>query len=60
MGVVYLVGATVLGALFLREAVAMWREGTDRRAMRVYKYSITYLTALFALIAVDVVVPIGF
>ena len=60
MGLVYLVGAAVLGALFLREAVAMWREGTDRRAMRVYKSSITYLTALFALIAVDVVVPVAF
>jgi len=56
MGLVFLAGALVLGALFLFQAFAMWREGTDRRAVRLYKYSITYLTGLFALIVLDVVV----
>ena len=39
----------------------MWREGIDRRAVRLYKFSITYLTALFALIALDALVflPLG-
>jgi heme O synthase-like polyprenyltransferase len=32
----------------------MAREGTDARAVKLYKYSITYLTALFALIILDV------
>jgi protoheme IX farnesyltransferase len=59
LGLLYLAGAVALGAVFLREAFAMWREGTDRRAMRLYRYSITYLTALFALIVVDVALPIG-
>ena len=54
MGLVFLAGALVLGALFLFQAFAMWREGTDARAVRLYRYSITYLTALFALIIVDV------
>jgi protoheme IX farnesyltransferase len=54
MGLVFLAGALVLGALFLLQALAMWRDGTDVRAVRLYRYSITYLTALFALIIVDV------
>jgi protoheme IX farnesyltransferase len=61
MGLVFLAGALVLGALFLLQAFAMWREGTDQRAVRLYRYSITYLTALFALIILDVFVflPLG-
>jgi protoheme IX farnesyltransferase len=54
MGLIFLAGALVLGALFLFQAFAMAREGTDARAMKLYKYSITYLTALFALIILDV------
>ena len=50
MGLVFLGGSLVLGGLFLFQAFAMWREGTDRRAVRLYRYSITYLTALFGLI----------
>jgi protoheme IX farnesyltransferase len=56
MGLVFLAGALLLGGLFLFQAFAMWREGTDRRAVRLYKYSITYLTGLFALIVLDVAV----
>ena len=54
MGLVFLAGSLVLGAMFLMQAFLMWRDGTDARAVRLYKYSITYLTALFALIVVDV------
>ncbi|MFV2063241.1 MAG: heme o synthase [Chloroflexota bacterium] len=56
MGLVFLAGALVLGGLFLFQAFAMAREGTDARAVRMYRYSITYLTALFALIVLDVAV----
>ncbi|HUP83192.1 MAG TPA: heme o synthase [Candidatus Limnocylindria bacterium] len=56
MGLVFLGGALVLGALFLLQAFLMWRDRTDVRAVRLYKYSITYLTALFALIILDVFV----
>jgi protoheme IX farnesyltransferase len=59
MGLVFLAGALVLGVLFLLQAFLMWREGTDARAVRLYRYSITYLTALFALIILDVFVFIG-
>ncbi len=57
MGVIYVVGAAVLGALFLRQAWGLWREGTGAGAVRLYRYSITYLTALFSLIAVDALLP---
>lgn len=56
LGLVYLGGAIVLGGLFLLQAFLMWREGTDVRAVRLYRYSITYLTALFALMVLDVFV----
>lgn len=61
MGLLFLAGALVLGGLFLLQAFQMAREGTDARAVRLYKYSITYLTALFALIVLDVAVfiPLG-
>ena len=54
MGLLFLGGAVVLGALFLFQALAMAREGTDARAVKIYRFSITYLTALFALIILDV------
>jgi protoheme IX farnesyltransferase len=61
MGLLYLAGAILLGGLFLFHALQMWREGTDRRAVRLYKFSIAYLTALFALVALDALlfVPLG-
>ncbi len=61
MGLIYLAGAILLGGLFLFHAFAMWREGTDRRAVRLYKFSIAYLTALFALVVLDALmfVPLG-
>lgn len=59
MGLIYLAGALLLGGLFLAHALAMWRDGTDRGAVRLYRFSITYLSALFALMIVDVLLPIG-
>jgi protoheme IX farnesyltransferase len=56
MGLLFLAGALVLGGLFLAHAIAMAREGTDARAVRLYRYSITYLAALFGLIILDVAV----
>jgi heme o synthase len=56
MGLVFLAGALLLGGLFIVHAFAMWRDGTDRGAVRLYRYSITYLTGLFALVALDVFV----
>ncbi len=60
MGLVFLAGALVLGGLFLFQALAMWREGTDRRAVKLYKYSISYLSGLFLLMILDVAVVLPF
>lgn len=52
-GVIYLVGALALGARFLQYSVRLLR-GDDRRvAMDTFKYSITYLMALFVFLLVD-------
>ena len=53
MGEVYLVAAVVLGAAFTGLSVALLRDPTPDRAMRLFTFSITYLTALFAAMAVD-------
>jgi protoheme IX farnesyltransferase len=56
MGVIYYAAAVVLGALFIRDAVRLWRRGTREAARRLYLYSMLYLFALFAAMAVDRVV----
>jgi len=61
MGPVYLIAAVVLGGLFLRQAWSLWRRGASEEestagAIRLYRYSISYLTLLFAAIALDTLV----
>ncbi|MBS3805117.1 MAG: heme o synthase [Oleiphilaceae bacterium] len=52
-GPIYLVGALVLGLRFLQYAVRLLR-GDDREvAMDTFKFSITYLMALFVILLVD-------
>jgi len=57
LGPIYLVAAVVLGAGFLGVAVQLWRRATPKAAMRVFSYSISYLTLLFVAMAVAVIVP---
>ena len=56
-GPVYLVASSVLGALFLKRAFDVYRirEGrdADTAAQRLFKFSIFYLFALFALILIE-------
>jgi protoheme IX farnesyltransferase len=56
MGLLYVVSAAVLGAVFLFYALRLRRRATPRAAMRLFQYSITYLTLLFAAMAGDVLV----
>jgi len=61
MGLIYAVVAAVFGALFLYRAWVLWRQGTSpeastQQAIRLYRYSITYLTVLFAAVALDTVI----
>ena len=58
MGLLYLAAAVTLGAVFLWRAYILWRqstspEGSLAQAIRLYRYSISYLTLLFAAVAVD-------
>ena len=61
MGLIYLAAAVILGAMFLWQAYRLWRHGTSEEAstagaIRLYRYSISYLTLLFAAVAVDALV----
>lgn len=53
MGVLYVVAAVVLGALFTWLAVVLMRTESPKIAMRVFNYSITYVTLLFGAMVVD-------
>jgi protoheme IX farnesyltransferase len=54
MGLVYLVAAVVLGGLFLFYAVRLYAAlGSGRVAVRLFRYSISYLTLLFGAVALD-------
>jgi heme o synthase len=64
MGPIYLVTAVVLGGIFLWQAYVLWRQGSapeasTAQAIRLYKYSISYLTLLFVAVAVDTLVPLA-
>jgi protoheme IX farnesyltransferase len=52
-GAIYLASAVVLDAVFLYYAVRVYAAYTDRLAQRTFRYSIVYLTALFAALLVD-------
>ena len=61
IGLIYTVSAAVLGAGFLFMTVRLWNlartgRATGKEAMRVFSYSITYLTVLFVAMAGDVLV----
>ncbi len=53
MGALYLGTALVLGAVFTWFAARLLRDPTPKVAMRVFTWSITYITLLFGAIAVD-------
>ena len=53
MGVIYLVAAVVLGAIFTAMAIQLTRETTTAVAMRLFSWSITYVALLFGAMALD-------
>jgi protoheme IX farnesyltransferase len=53
-GLIYLVAAIVLGSLFTRHAIALWRrDSAEHLPMTVFRYSVNYLMWLFAALLVD-------
>jgi protoheme IX farnesyltransferase len=53
MGHLYLLSALVLGAVFTALAIQLRHRATPAAAMRLFAYSITYITLLFGAIAAD-------
>jgi len=56
LGTLYVVSAVVLGVGFVALAVRLWVQATPKASMQLFSYSITYLTLLFVIMAVDVFV----
>jgi protoheme IX farnesyltransferase len=56
LGMVYVVSAALLGLGFIAMAVRLWIQATPKASMQLFSYSITYLTLLFVVMAVDVFV----
>jgi protoheme IX farnesyltransferase len=52
-GVAYAIGALVLSAIFIRRAWQLFRVYSDALARRTFRFSITYLAVLFALLLLD-------
>jgi len=59
LGWIYGITAAVLGALFLGGTIALKRHPTAAASMRLFGFSITYVTVLFGAMTVDVLVRNG-
>jgi heme o synthase len=60
MGLIYLGAAVGLGSVFVWHSIGLWRrsaseEASTQGAIRLYRYSISYLSLLFIAIAVDAI-----
>jgi len=52
-GVIYLISAIILNGIFMAYVIALYRKYSDDLAKRTFRYSIVYLTLLFAALLVD-------
>jgi protoheme IX farnesyltransferase len=52
-GLIYLVGAGILDAVFLYYAIRIYVDYSDQLARKTFRYSILYLAALFAVLLID-------
>ena len=59
MGDLYVGAALVLGAVFVLYAVRLLRDRTPQTAMRVFTWSISYITLLFGAMAADQLIRSG-
>ena len=60
MGIIYLVSAVALGIAFVWYALRVQRNVADgRAAINLFRFSISYLTLLFAAVAVDSLIRLG-
>jgi heme o synthase len=54
-GMVYLISSLVLGAALIYAAWAVWKQGGNKVAWRMYKWSSTYLVFIFLAMMIDAV-----
>ena len=59
MGVLYVLAAVLLGAVFTGFAVQLLRDPTPGRAMRLFAWSISYISLLFGAMALDQILRSG-
>jgi protoheme IX farnesyltransferase len=52
-GYLYLLGAVILGVMFIGHAFKLWRSSDNKHAMKTFGFSIVYLSLLFTLLLVD-------
>ena len=52
-GIVYAVAAAILDMIFLTRALRLWHRYSDAASWRLFRYSVTYLVALFAALVID-------
>ncbi|OYY50920.1 MAG: protoheme IX farnesyltransferase [Methylophilaceae bacterium 17-44-8] len=52
-GMIYLVSSTTLNAIFMAYVIGLYRKYSDDLAKRTFKYSILYLSLIFAALLVD-------
>ena len=52
-GLIYIMSAVVLDAVFLYYAIKIYRDYSDRLAQTTFRYSIVYLTLLFSALLID-------
>jgi protoheme IX farnesyltransferase len=56
LGPIYVVTALLTGGLFLWSTVNLGKNPTPQRSMRVFGFSISYVTLLFASMTIDILV----
>jgi protoheme IX farnesyltransferase len=52
-GVFYMISALILNGIFMAYVIGLYRKYSDELARRTFRYSIMYLTLLFAALLVD-------
>jgi protoheme IX farnesyltransferase len=60
LGWIYAVAAVAAGAVFVWSTVDLAHDPTPKRSMRVFAYSITYVTVVFGAMTADVLIRNGF
>jgi protoheme IX farnesyltransferase len=56
LGLIYDIAAAVLGGAFFVRALGLVRHADAKRAMRLFGFSISYLTVLFAVMGIDAII----